>query len=79
MGAGNQALALGGEHVEGIGDLQPGVGRVDDGVEKPSLGGKIGVQEPGLVLGLERHPFLRSRPPVQDLDRPAGAHDRDLG
>src|SRR5690606_27358354 len=43
--AGLEDLALVGEGLEGRGDVAPGVGGVDDGVDVAALGGDVGVEE----------------------------------
>ena len=49
------------------------------GVDVAPLGGDVRVEQPLGVVGLERRPLLRRRPPLQDRRRLAGAHHGQLG
>src|SRR5580704_12320366 len=67
------------QRVERIGDHGTGVPGVDDRVHESPFGGLPRGQEPLGVVGPQRFLILGTRPPVQDLHRPFGAHHRDLG
>ena len=83
-----QALSLGAQRPEGLGDIHPGVRRGDDRVDIAALGGDIRVGE-GLLVVLDEAGAGRVDIPagvddildllaVEDVHRALGAHDGDL-
>ena len=79
MSAGSESFALLLEYGQCGRQFSSGVGWVDDGIDETSIGGNIGIEQPGLVGVFKFESFFEAGSAMQDLNRAFGAHHGDLG